>query len=175
VLSPGTLLTVPVAAGALVPRVLNAAKADTTGILLDFDGPVDLSGTIDYGTSVNGLRINSGSQPTADSVHLVPSYGIGGTSEWVPTPLSVTGVGVTPFVSTAYALNSTTFVLIFSEEVTEASATNIGNYAISPALDIHGITKVDTLTYHMATSLQTANTTYHVTLTGVLDRANNPI
>jgi hypothetical protein len=69
----------------------------------------------------------------------------------------------------------TTFVLIFNEDVTESSATNISNYAISPALDIISISKINSTTYEMTTSQQTANTAYHVTLTGVIDRANNPI
>jgi len=86
-----------------------------------------------------------------------------------------TGASTLPLVVTAYAQNGTTFLLIFNEEVTEVSATDISNYGIVPALDIFGITKVNGTTYSMTTSQQTPGQSYTVTITGVLDLANNPI
>jgi hypothetical protein len=85
------------------------------------------------------------------------------------------GLGATPYVTTAYADSGESFVLIFSEEVTESSATNPAHYGIVPALDIFSITKVNATTYRMVTSVQTSGVSYQVTLTGVLDKANNPI
>jgi len=70
------------------------------------------------------------------------------------------GVGLTPHIVTAYADSSSSFVLIFNEEVDESSATNPGNYAILPGLSIHSVTKTASKTYRVITDQQTANTTY---------------
>ena len=95
--------------------------------------------------------------------------------DWQPVPINVTGVGVAPHIVTAYADSSSSFVLIFNEEVHESSAIDPANYAILPGLTIHSITKTAPKTYRMVTDPQTSNTTYQVTITGVIDYANNPI
>jgi hypothetical protein len=154
--------------------VLLSAKANANGIELVFDVPTTLSGAIDYGTLFNNLKVNYATltNPTTVQLWLAVSSN---TYEWLPAPINVTGVGQLPYVVTAYSRDNTTFVLIFSEDVTESSATNVANYSIAPALDVVSIVKLNSTTYAMTTSQQTANTAYHVTLTGVIDRANNPI
>ena len=160
-------------ANAIAPQI-TTAKANASGIDLVFDRPVDLAAIPDYGTTVNNLKVVTANPLSTTEVQLFTTIS-SNTYEWLPAPVNVTGVGILPYVATAYARDMTTFVLIFSEEVTESSARNIGNYAISPALDILGIVKMNSTTYAMTTSQQTANTVYHVTLTGVIDPANNPI
>ena len=160
-------------ANAIAPKI-TTAKANTDGIDLVFDRPVDLAATPDYGTGVNNLRVVTANPLSTTEVQLFTSIS-SNTYEWISAPQTVTGVGVLPYVTTAYARDNNTFVLIFSEDVTESSATNIANYVITPALDIVSIVKLNSTTYAMTTSQQTANTAYHVTLTGIIDRANNPI
>jgi hypothetical protein len=155
------------------PKIVTA-KANANGIDLAFDKAVDLAATPDYGTMVNNLRVNTATPLSTTEVQLFTSVS-SNTYEWLSTPQTVTGVGVLPYVVTAYARDNTSFVLIFSEDVTESSATNPANYVITPALDIVSIVKLNSTTYAMNTSQQTANTAYHITLTGVIDRANNPI
>jgi hypothetical protein len=157
----------------IAPKIATA-KANANGVDLIFDQPVGLATTPDYGTTVNNLRVVTANPLSTTEVQLFTTM-TSNTYEWLATPQTVTGVGVLPYVITAYAKDSTTFVLIFNEDVTESSATNISNYAISPALDIISISKLNSTTYEMTTSQQEANTAYHVTLTGVIDRANNPI
>ena len=157
-----------------VPPRITTAKANTSGVDLVFDRPVDVGATPDYGTTVNNLRVVLAAPLSATEVQLAATV-TSGTYEWLATPVVVTGVGVLPHVVTAWSESNTTFVLIFNEAVIESSAVNIANYAISPALDIISIEKMDSTTYRMHTSQQTGNTTYYVTLTGVIDPANNPI
>lgn len=172
---PHTTLTIPVTAGAAVPRVINAAKAATGGVLLEFNGPVSLAPGIDLGVAVGGVRVANATLPTVSSTLLTLAVLAGGTAEWFPSPQNVIGVGAAPYVHTAYAEDSSHFILIFNEEVDEAGATNPSNYAISPSLDILGISRIGTTTYRMETSRQTANVLYQVTLTGIVDRAHNAI
>jgi hypothetical protein len=157
-----------------VPPKITTARANTSGIDLIFDKAVDLGATPDYGTTVGNLKVVTAAPVGATEVQLYTTV-TSGTYEWLSTPIVVTGVGVLPHVVAAWAESNTTFVLIFNEAVIESSAINIANYAISPALDIISIEKMDSITYRMHTSQQTGNTTYYVTLTGVIDPANNPI
>lgn len=150
------------------------AKANANGIDLVFDGLVAVGATPDYGTTVNNVRVVTATPLSTTEVQLFTTV-VSGTYEWLATPVVVTGVGVLPHVVAAWAESNTTFVLIFNEAVVESSAVNIANYAITPALDIISIEKMDSTTYRMHTSQQTGNTTYYVTLTGVIDPANNPI
>jgi hypothetical protein len=94
---------------------------------------------------------------------------------WTTTSVNFTGASSSPLVITAYAQTGTQFVLIFSEEVIESSATDLTHYGIVPALDIHSITKVNATTYIMNTSQQIPGQSYTVTITGVIDTAHNPI
>jgi hypothetical protein len=156
-----------------IPRI-TTAKANSNGIDLIFDLPVNIAATPDYGTTVANLKVNLATPTSTTEVQLLTSVSAN-TYEWLAAPINVTGVGVLPYVVTAYSRDNTTFVLIFSEAVVESSATNISHYAITPALDIISIVKQNATTYTMTTSPQTANTVYHVTLTGIIDPANNPI
>lgn len=160
-------------ANAIAPKI-TTAKANVDGVDLVFDRPVSLGTTPDYGTTVGNLKINTAAALSSTETQLYATV-TGNTYEWLSAPIAVTGVGVLPYVVTAWAESNTTFVLIFSEAVVESSAVNIANYAIAPALDIISIEKVDSTTYRMHTSQQTGNTNYSVTLTGVIDPANNPI
>jgi len=157
----------------IAPKI-TTAKANANGVDLIFDKAVDVGATPDYGTTVNNLRVVTAAPLSTTEVQLAATV-TSGTYEWLSTPIVVTGVGVLPHVVAAWAESNTTFVLIFNEAVIESSAVNIANYAITPALDIISIEKMDSTTYRMHTSQQTGNTTYYVTLTGVIDPANNPI
>jgi hypothetical protein len=165
--------TMHVVVDPITPKI-TTAKANASGVDLVFDKEVDVGATPDYGTTVSNLRVVTAAPLSTTEVQLYTTV-TSGTYEWLSTPIVVTGVGVLPHVVAAWSESSTTFVLIFNEAVIESSAVNIANYAIAPALDIISIERMDSTTYRMTTSQQTASTNYSVTLTGVIDPANNPI
>jgi ABC-type uncharacterized transport system substrate-binding protein len=90
-----------------------------------------------------------------------------GTSNYV-------GIGQTPVAYLARALTSSTIKVVFSEPMDTASATDPNNYAVS-GLTIYGVAAESPTEYVVSTSTMVPNTDYVLEVTGVIDRANNPV
>ncbi len=111
------------------------------------------------------------------TLHLPAGAVIGAVSGsvWPYTTATFTGVSLNPFVTSAYPQNGTSFVLIFNEEVDEASAIDLTHYSLVPSIGILNVAKVNATTYVMTTGQQTPGQSYTLTITGVIDKAKNPI
>lgn len=66
-----------------------------------------------------------------------------------------------------------TVTVLFSEPVTDASATVAGNYGLNNGVTISAVTRVDDYTVSLTTSQQAVDTLYTLTAKGVKDAAGN--
>ncbi|WP_051224344.1 choice-of-anchor I family protein [Flavobacterium tegetincola] len=81
-----------------------------------------------------------------------------------------------PTVAAASVATQTTVDVIFSEELTSASAQNTANYSFSPALTITGAVYNASLnTVTLTHSGFTVGTAYQLTVSNVMDTANNAL
>lgn len=83
-----------------------------------------------------------------------------------------------PSLERVYALDNTTAVLVFDEPLDSASATNVANYTVSPAIAVTGVSVpgplFNTVQLRLASPLA-ANTVYSVTARNASDCKGNAI
>ncbi len=136
-----------------------------SGALLQPDGKTvrlttarQVKGT-QYTVAVNGVKDVSGNVMTAAQTVLF------------------TGIDSTPpLVSGAAPINNTTVDVSFNEQVDWATAQNVANYAINPAISVTAAAlQADNRTIRLTTSPQAGGVNYTITVTGVKDTAGNLI
>lgn len=95
----------------------------------------------------------------------------------VPSTTSFAGAGQVPVAYSAIATDPNHFLLQFSEAVSNATATNILNYSLDPALNVVSIVSDggSPSKYIVETGDQTSLEVYSVTISNVEDLAGNPI
>lgn len=87
---------------------------------------------------------------------------------------SFTGVGSSPTLASARAVDARILELSFSKPVTAFEATNPSNYSI-PGLQVTAVTELTSSMYRLTTSQQTEGTVYTVTASNIHDLVGNPI
>ena len=81
---------------------------------------------------------------------------------------------IPPKITKVNIINNTTIRISFSEGVQNASATNPGNYSITPAITITNITAISTQEYEITFASQFQDqTTYALTYSNIQDYAGN--
>ena len=94
-----------------------------------------------------------------------------------PFTQAFTGVGIDPFCVLAAAEDALHAHVIFSEPVNEEDALIAANYTITGGggLIVYSVTKVNSTTYRLKTSLQGVGHSYTVSINNIRDSAGNYI
>lgn len=129
-------------------------------------------------TDTNEITLATSDQTTGGSYSLSIQAAAVTDSGGAPNSactLAFTGAGQAPSLTAAIPQTPRTVMAVFSEEVVEAEALDLDNYAVDGGLTRSAIAKVSATEYLLTTSDVRPGDTYHLTVTGVHDLAGNEI
>ncbi|MEO7297125.1 MAG: hypothetical protein ABI042_00965 [Verrucomicrobiota bacterium] len=146
-------------------------KADLDGKLtVVMNGSLVYSNLVVYTNKVGGRFALSGITGGAFQTHYIDDLGIttvGLADSVPPTITSAAGTG-------DLGCSSLTEVKVVFSEAVSSTADNAGNYSLSGAVSISGVTRISPSTVVLTTSLQNTNTSYTLTVNNVQDTALVP-
>ncbi|MCI0439991.1 MAG: PKD domain-containing protein, partial [Chloroflexi bacterium] len=169
------------------PGALTASAASQSRINLSWTPAADAeSGVASYNIYRNGTKVGSTASTsygdtgltggTAYSYQVSATNGVGMEGPKSNTANASTLVdNVAPTIAGLSMSSPTTLVVTFSEPVQQASATSVGNYAISNGVTINAASlSADKMTVALTTSAHSEGVAYTLTVNSVKDLAATP-
>lgn len=186
-------LDIPITVPASVMALLSFSHTTSRQLVLTWD-----DGNRVLSTTGWSITTSTGAEVTIDSITMaappvmlinttehtsgapytlhIPSYSVvsnSGKTNAAGTQV-YTGVGERPTAYSATPTNPNTLVVTFSEAMDISSASDPSKYSV-PGLTIYSVQAATSSVFVLTTSTMMPSTRYSLTITGVVDKANNPI
>lgn len=164
--------------------VANAQVTDPTFWTVTTSAPGAVSATItsstvEYVGGVPGVTLETTEMTNGEDYTLTmpTSYMIavdGSTFAGSPN-VNFTGVGDSPSVLETRVVDDSTIDVIFNEDVQDTGALNVLNYSFSPIIQVTNVRRMATGHYRLTVLGKRDTQLYQLTVSNIVDAANNPI